>query len=72
MKFKFQSVDEDGTSIIHEFEANTWYQALDQFVKFLRGSGYLVRDNSIGINESTGYLFIEDFEFNNITTFEQD
>ena len=71
MKFTFQSIcDETGAIVIHEFEAQTWYQALDNFVKFLRGSGYQLQDNSVGINEAAGHLFLEEFCFSNITMFD--
>ena len=71
MKFTFQSTcDETGAIVIHEFESSQWYSALDNFVKFLRGSGYQLQDNSVGINEAAGHLFLEEFGFNNITTFD--
>ena len=71
MKFKFQSTcDETGVIVIHEFESSQWYSALDNFVKFLRGSGYQLKDNSVGINEAAGHWFIEEFCFSNITTFD--
>ena len=71
MKFTFQSTcDETGAIVIHEFESSQWYSALDNFVKFLRGSGYQLQDNSVAINEAAGHLFLEEFGFNNITTFD--
>lgn len=70
MKFTFQSTDEKEAIVIHEFTAGTWYEATDHFVKFLRGSGYQLKDNSIGINEAAGHLFLEEFLFSNITTFD--
>ena len=73
MKFKFQSTcDETGDIVIHEFESSQWYSALNNFVKFLRGSGYQLKDNSVGINEGAGHMFIEEFLFSNITAFEQE
>ena len=41
MKFKLQATHDDGSVITHEFEEDVWYAALDGFVKFLRGNGYL-------------------------------
>lgn len=70
MKFTFQSTDENEAITIHEFTAGTWYHALDNFVKFLRGSGYQLKDNSVGINEAAGHLFLDEFLFSNITTFD--
>lgn len=72
MKFTLQSTDENDGIIIHEFEGDTWHHALDHFVKFLRGSGYKLKDNSVGINEAAGHLFLDEFLFSNITTFEQE
>ena len=72
MKFKFQSTcDETGAIVIHEFESSQWYSALDNFVKFLRGSGYQIKDNSVGINEAAGHLFLNEFMISNITMFDQ-
>ena len=72
MKFTFQSTcDETGTIVIHEFESSQWYSALDNFVKFLRGSGYQLKDNSVGINEAAGHMFLNEFMFSNITMFDQ-
>ena len=74
MKFKFQSTDdESGTTITHEFEAFTWYSALDHFVKFLRGSGYGLQNHSVGINEAAGHLFLDNYDdYGNITFFDQE
>ena len=74
MKFKLQSTDEEsGTTITHEFEAFTWYSALDNFVKFLRGSGYDLQSHSVGINLKAGhYFYSEDEHYYNITFFEQE
>lgn len=72
MKFEFQSTNEDGDVVNHQFEAFTWYSALDHFVKFLRGSGYTLQNHSVGINEAAGHIFLQDYEeFGNITFFEQ-
>lgn len=70
MKFKLQSTDDDGTIVTHEFESETWYSCLDSFVKFLRGSGYLLKNNSVGINLGAGHMCIEDEEYYNITFFD--
>lgn len=72
MKFKFQSTcDETGAIVIHEFESSQWYSALDNFVKFLRGSGYQLKDSSVGINEAAGHMFLNEFMISNITMFDQ-
>lgn len=73
MKFEFQSQDEEeGTFVCHQFEAGTWFEALDQFVKFLRGSGYSLGDDSVGINlgGTTEHMFVEGSPYYNITFFD--
>lgn len=73
MKFEFQSQDEEeGTFVCHQFESDMWYGALDQFVKFLRGSGYTVGNDSVGINlgGEVQHMFIEDNQYYNITFFD--
>ena len=72
MKFKLQATHDDGAVITHAFEEDVWYAALDNFVKFLRGCGYDLADNSIGINEGLDHRGMEYYELGNITTFEQE
>ena len=73
MKFEFQSTNEYGDVVSHQFEAFTWYSALDNFVKFLRGSGYDLQSHSVGINEAAGHLFLDNYDdYGNITFFEQE
>ena len=50
MLFKFESTDMDGCVLTQEFEADIWMEALDCFVKFLRGSGYSISNTSVGVN----------------------
>ena len=69
MKFKLQATHDDGTVVTHEFEEDVWYTALDNFVKFLRGNGYFLKNDSVGINLDAGHLFIEDAPYDNITFF---
>jgi len=69
MKFKLQSTDGDGTIVTHEFESETWYESLDQFVRFLRGSGYLLKNDSVGINLAAGHRFVTEEEYYNVTYF---
>ena len=72
MKFKLQATHDDGTVVTHEFEEDVWYAALDGFVKFLRGNGYFLKNDSVGINLDAGHLFIGDDPYDNITFFEQE
>lgn len=73
MKFKLQSTDDfDMTTVTYEFESSTWYEAVDQFVKFLRGSGYSLGNDSVGINlgGTVQHMFLEDIPCYNITYFD--
>ena len=70
MKFKLQATHDDGTTISHEFESPVWYLALDSFVKFLRGCGYHLEDNSVGINGTLGHYGLEDHALSNIAVFD--
>ena len=72
MKFKLQAIDDDGTALTHEFTSEVWYQALDSFVKFLRGCGYHLEDNSVGINEGLNHWNIDSHNLGNITTFTEE
>lgn len=72
MKFKFEVTgDEYNERIMHEFEAHQWYQALDRFVLFLRGCGYKLENNSVGINTAAGHYVHDDEYYQNIVLFEQ-
>ena len=71
MKFKLQAIDDDGTSVTHEFTVSVWYEALNNFVRFLRGCGFDLKNNSVGINEGLDHCGMEYYELGNITTFEQ-
>ena len=73
MKFKLQSTNDfNMTTVTYEFESGTWYEAVDQFVKFLRGSGYSLGNDSVGINlgGEVKHMFIEDNQYYNITFFD--
>ena len=72
MKFKLQATHDDGTVVTHEFEEDVWYAALDGFVKFLRGCGYRLEDNSVGVNEGLNHWGIDSCNLGNITTFIED
>lgn len=67
MKFEFKSLNDTGTAVTHSFETSTWFEALDEFAKFLKGSGFMVGDESIGINEDKHN--VNELDCLNITTF---
>ena len=58
----------DGCVLTQEFEAYIWMEALDYFVKFLRGSGYSIENNSVGINTELHVLY----EAMNTTVFSEE
>ena len=68
MLFKFESTDMDGCVLTQEFETDIWMEALDYFVKFLRGSGYSIENNSVGINTDLHTLY----EAMNTTVFSEE
>jgi hypothetical protein len=52
--------DDDGTTIDYSFQPETWYHALDHFVKFLRAQGYRIEDDSVLINSANRHWASED------------
>ena len=46
----FEHVDADGAVNRLIFQADTWTEALQKFIQFLRGSGYFIDYHSTGIN----------------------
>lgn len=49
-KYTFIREDDEGEINTTSFEADTWYNALDKFIYFLRGSGCFISNKSVGIN----------------------
>lgn len=71
-QFKFEhTCNITGDRVIHEFEAPTWMHAADQFVKFLRGAGYQLRDSSLAIDSDIHSLdyWNDEYGFCNINTY---
>jgi len=68
MNYTFTSIDLDGVKSTREFESDCWFDALDEFVTFLKGSGYSIPRGTVGLNNYTT-LFIPDLD-SNLTTFE--
>lgn len=67
--FYFHHKDSFGKEVSMRFEAETWTEALSQFVKFLRGAGFILDDNSVGVNSNK---HITDLSYTpSITTFQQ-
>lgn len=70
MLFKFESKNVDGCTATYQFETDTWIEALDYFVKFMKGSGYSIYNNSVGVN--TEKHFVDNTDLVNITTFSEE
>lgn len=51
-KWEYKHTDCEGVEHIIRFEAETWPEALQNFIKFLRGSGYDVNNETIAINRT--------------------
>lgn len=70
MKFYFQGMNKDDKSCLAmEFDALRWDEALDQFVKFLRGCGYSLDNDSVGVNRDKHMFICDDEHLGNITDF---
>ena len=70
MLFKFESTNVDGCVATYQFETETWIEALGYFVKFMKGSGYYIDNNSVGVN--TEKHFVDNTDLVNITTFSEE
>jgi len=49
-KFTFKRETEEGIVTIKEVDTEVWFDLIPEFINFLKGSGFGVEDNSIGIN----------------------
>lgn len=58
----FARTDSDGVTTTSSFTAGSWPFALQQFVNFLKGSGYGIDNKSIGINGNKHLPEIDDLE----------
>lgn len=65
----FHHTAADGKMVSMRFEAESWPEALSNFVQFLQGAGYMLQRDSVGINTK---IHIVDPEVNTfVTTFQQ-
>ena len=71
-KYTFIREDDDGEINTASFETDVWFVALDRFVPFLRGSGYYIQSDSIGINTKHHLFDPYECETANIVTFEKE
>lgn len=51
-KMTLTFVDCEGNVTTKEFSPETWVNALSEFVKFLKGCGYWLSNDSIGVNKT--------------------
>lgn len=49
--WSFTRTSENGTTDIKTFEADTWSQALQEFVNFVKGCGYTLPEDAVRISE---------------------
>jgi hypothetical protein len=66
-EYFFSAVDPDGSHTRTSFEAESWLTVLDNFVLFLRGKGFYVSDDSIGVNAA--HHCVDENECYRFTTF---
>ena len=62
------SYGDDQVAVDYSFQPDTWYEALDHYVKFLRAQGYAIKNDSILINLAAGHFIDTDakYEINNV------
>ena len=66
--FTFHHTDVDGSMCEVAFFADTWIEALSRFVQFLRGSGFTLDSDSIGVNADK-HCMVYDIGGNDFTIF---
>jgi hypothetical protein len=66
-EYFFSAVDSNGVHATISFETDNWLEILDNFVLFLRGKGFYVSDDSIGVNLAKHYP--PEDTYYNFTTF---
>jgi hypothetical protein len=62
-------LDCDGVASTRTFSVDTWIHALDEFVAFLKGCGYYLQEDSVGINVNN-HPCVSYHDVHRITTFE--
>ena len=67
--FYFHHKDSFGKEVSMRFEAETWPEALSNFVLFLQGTGYILQRDSVGVNSKNHVIDPDCTTF--ITTFQQ-
>lgn len=67
--FSFSYSNGLGKHVVVSFQAETWPEALSEFVQFLQGAGYILQRDSVGINSKNHIIDPDCTTF--ITTFSQ-
>jgi len=49
-KFTFKRETEEGVVTTKEIDADVWFDLIPEFINFLKGCGFGLEDNSIGVN----------------------
>lgn len=68
-RFSLHYTNEDQKTCHTCFYAETWPEALSNFVQFLQGAGYILQRDSVGINSKNHVIDPDSTTF--ITTFQQ-
>ena len=55
--WEFKYTETGGAVNTIKFYTDNWHEALEKFVQFLRGSGFFVDNDSVGINKAKHSMF---------------
>ena len=66
--FTFMCEQPDGTTNTLKAKAATWSKALDHFIDFARGAGYVIPENAVQVPEGG----CEEEYFNNLGVYEKE
>lgn len=64
----FSYTDADGTVTTKQFSMETWTEGLDHFVRFLKGCGFYLDHDSVGVNTNK-HIFIQE-DYPTLTSFD--
>lgn len=64
----FSYTDANGTVSTKQFSMETWTEGLDEFVRFLKGCGFYLDHDSVGVN-TTKHIFIQE-DYPTLTSFD--
>lgn len=64
----FSYTDADGTVNTKQLSMETWVEGLDHFVRFLKGCGFYLDYDSVGVNTNK-HIFIQE-DYPTLTSFD--